>query len=67
MKEVQVKVPGHSYTIKLGSGVIKELPAETTQPFQLSHRHQYYGWFALSKKGYRSLQWDVPHGIGRPA
>ena len=28
MKEVQVKVPGHSYTIKLGSGVIKELPAE---------------------------------------
>ena len=23
MKEVQVNVPGHSYTIKLGSGVIK--------------------------------------------
>ena len=28
MKEVQVNVPGHSYTIKLGSGVIKDLPAE---------------------------------------
>ena len=56
MKEVQVNVPGHSYTIKLGSGVIKDLPAEIekAQSFQLSHRHQYYGGFALSEKKYQN-------------
>mgnify|MGYP000169931492 CR=1 FL=1 len=69
MKEVQVKVPGHSYTIKLGSGVIKELPAELKRlnPSSCLIATNITVGSLYLKKGYRSLQWDVPHGIGRPA
>lgn len=69
MKEVQVNVPGHSYTIKLGSGVIKDLPAELKRlnPSSCLIVTNITVGSALSEKSIRTLQYGLPYGIGRPA